>query len=346
VSTLTHKQKVQLVVGGLLAVALLAWFLHGQNWSEIGAAFGRAKIGYLVGLVLATVAAYLVRAARWGLLYRPLAKVPYRDLLSATYVGFMSALLVPRSGEVLRPYLIARKHPVSTSAGFATIILERLIDLITVLVLFALYLYILPLPEQQVRGPLLDRLRIVGAVVPLGAVAVLAVLVAFHLNPERALSISDRVLARLPERLSRPFRQLLKSFADGLAVFKAPAVLWLAIFAQSFVLWLLIAYGFYLNNLAFGIILPMHSTFLLLACLTVGVAIPTPGNIGGFHKAYQAAMVQAFLVPDEVASAAGIASHALTNLPVLFLGLAFLASEGLTMGKVAELAGSEGEKAS
>src|SRR5262249_50981247 len=106
VSTLTHKQKIQLAVGGLLALALLALFLRGQKWSEIGAAFAHAHVGYLAGLMAATIVAYLVRASRWGLLYRPLAPVPYADLLSATYVGFMSALFVPRSGEVLRPYLI------------------------------------------------------------------------------------------------------------------------------------------------------------------------------------------------------------------------------------------------
>jgi uncharacterized membrane protein YbhN (UPF0104 family) len=83
--------------------------------------------------------------------------------------------------------------------------------------------------------------------------------------------------------------------------------------------------------------LPFHSTFLLLAFLTVGVAVPTPGNVGGFHEAYLLAMTQAFGVPRETAAAAGIAGHALGNLPVLILGLVFLGREGLTMGRVAKM---------
>jgi uncharacterized protein (TIRG00374 family) len=338
-----HKQKLQLLVGFLLAAGLLAWFLRGQNWSEIAAAFRRANLTCLAGLVAATLICYAVRAWRWGFLYRPLAPIPFKDLHSATYVGFMSGQLVPRAGEVLRPYLIARKHPVGTSAGFATIILERLIDLMTVLTLFALYLYVLPMPEQQVRGPLLDRLKIAGAITFVGALAVLAVLIAFHVYAERALAVADRVLAWLPAIVARPFRQLLKSFGEGLAVLKAPPSLWLAIAAQSAIIWLSIAGGFYLNNRAFGIVLPMHTAFLLIAFLTVGVAIPTPGNVGGFHAFYLAAMSDAFGVPKETAAAAGISAHALTNLTVLVLGLVFLAGEGLTMAKVAELAGQEGE---
>jgi len=67
------------------------------------------------------------------------------------------------------------------------------------------------------------------------------------------------------------------------------------------------------------------------------VAVPTPGNVGGFHEAYLLALTQAFGVAKDTAAAAGIASHALTNLPVLLLGLAFLGREGLTMGKVAKM---------
>ena len=338
---MTHKQKLQLLVGFVLAAALLGWFLSGQNWSEIGAAFRRAHVGYLIGLVVATISSYAVRAWRWGLLYRPLASVPFKDLHSATYVGFMSGQLVPRAGEVLRPFLIARKHPVSTSAGFATIILERLLDLITVLSFFALYLYVLPMPAEQVRGPLLDQLKVFGAIAAAGAIVALFVLLAFHVYAEKALAVADRILAWLPAIVARPFRELLKSFGEGLAVLKAPAGLWLAIAAQSILLWLAIAVGFHFNNLAFGMVLPAQSAFLLIAFLTVGVAIPTPGNVGGFHAFYLAAMTEAFGAPKETAAAAGIAAHALTNLAVLAIGLVFLAGEGLTMSKVAELAGTE-----
>ena len=344
---MTHKQKVQLGVGFALAAGLLAWFLHGQNWAEIGNAFGRAKLGYLAGLIVWTVIAYVVRAWRWGYLYRPLARVPFKDLLSATYIGFMSALLVPRSGEVLRPYLIARRHPVSTSSGFATVILERLIDLITVLTLFALYLYILPPPAEE-RPELMELyLPLIGPLAVRGLagfaiLSLLAICLGFLFWADRAMKIADWVFGRLPTRIGAPLAHMGHSFGQGLAILNAPASLLAAIFGQSLLLWLSIAIGFHFNNLAFDIVLPFHSTFLLIAFLTVGVAVPTPGSVGGFHVAYQIAM-RCYGVSAAEGTAAGISAHALTNLPVLVIGLLFLAGEGLTMGKVAELAGGEAE---
>jgi uncharacterized membrane protein YbhN (UPF0104 family) len=93
-----------------------------------------------------------------------------------------------------------------------------------------------------------------------------------------------------------------------------------------------------LNNRAFGLDLPFHTSFLMVAFLTVGVAVPTPGTVGGFHEFYLLALTQAFGVDKVTAAAAGLACHALTNLPVLVLGLALLGREGLTMGKVADMA--------
>jgi len=101
--------------------------------------------------------------------------------------------------------------------------------------------------------------------------------------------------------------------------------------------WLSICLGIWWNNLAFGLSLPFHTSFLMVAFLTVGVAVPTPGAVGGFHEFYLLALTQGFGVDKGTAAAAGIACHALTNLPVLVLGLALLGREGLTMGKVADM---------
>lgn len=333
--TATHRRR--LAAGGVLALALLALFFRGVDWSALRAAFRSADALLLVAVVLATVVTYLARAWRWGYLLAPLARVPFRRLFSATVVGFMSGLLVPRAGEVVRPYLVARHHDLKISAAFASIILERLVDLITVLGLFFLYLYVLPPPAAQTKGPLLGVLRWGGALAALGAGAILAVLFAFHAHADRVMSMLDRLLYRLPARVAAPVSRALRSFASGLAVLQASPAHLLAILAQSLVVWLAIAASFYFCNRAFGLDLPFHSTFLLIAFLTVGVAVPTPGNVGGFHEAYLLAMTQAFGVSRDTAAAAGIASHALSNLPVLVLGLVFLGREGLTMGKVAEM---------
>jgi len=318
-------------------VLLLALFLRGVPWGVLGSAFRNAHRVYLVGVVLAAALTYMVRAWRWGDLLAPITRLSYSRLLSATIVGFAAGLLVPRAGEVVRPYLAARRGGVRTSAAFASIILERLFDLIAVLGLFGLYLYVLPPPKAQTRGPLLDVLKAGGAAAALAALGVGFLLVAFHFRAERVMSAIDRLLGRLPARIASGISQALRSFGEGLSVLQAPAPHLLKVLGQSFLVWLIIGVGFFWNNRAFGVELPLHASFLLVGLLTVGVAIPTPGMVGGFHEAYRLALTEVYGVDKTTAAAAGIAAHALTNIPVLFMGLWFLKHEGLTFGKVAEM---------
>jgi glycosyltransferase 2 family protein len=334
-------QRVRLAAGGLLALALLYLFFRGMDWSALGAALRGAHPGYLIGVMVTTVLLYAARAWRWGYLLAPLGRVGLADLFSATMVGFASGLLVPRAGEIVRPYLVSRRYPISTSAGFATIVLERVADLVTVLLLFGLYLFVLPVPPQQVQGPLLGFLKLSGLLTGAGVAVIIAVLWAFHAYADRALAFGDRLLKRLPHWLEAPLGHALRAFSEGLAVLQAPPAHLLAIFGQSLVVWLLIALSFHLNHLAFGLTLPFHAVFLLLAFLTVGVAIPTPGMVGGFHAFYLLCLTEAFGIPKGTAAAAGIAAHALANLPVLAFGLLLLGREGLTLGKVARMAGEE-----
>jgi uncharacterized membrane protein YbhN (UPF0104 family) len=345
-------QRGRLLLGALLAALLLALFFRGIDWAALGHALGSARPLPLLGLVLVTVAVYAARAWRWGDLLAPLGRVGYADLFSATMVGFASGLLVPRAGELLRPWLISRRHPIPTSAGFATIILERLIDLITVLVLFALYLFVLPVPVAEREGPVvfarwglrltsMDLVKLGGGVFFVGAVVALGCLAALHANPRGAVGWLERLLARAPRWLAEPLGRVLHAFLAGLAVLRAPASHLLKIALQSLLVWLLIALGFHLNHIAFGIDLPFRATFLLIAFLVVGVAIPTPGMVGGFHAFYLIALSGVYGIDRATAAAAGIAAHALTNLPILVFGLALLGREGLSLGRVAQVTRDE-----
>jgi len=329
--------RLRLAFGALLALALLALVFRGVDWQALGRALRTADSLFLAGVVLAALITYLLRAWRWGYLLAPMARVPLRDLFSATCVGFMTGLAVPRAGEIVRPYLIARRHPVSTSAGFATIVLERLFDLLTVLLLFAFYLFFLPVPAAQTQGPLMSVVKAGGAITGAVALVVLVLLVTFHARAEQAMAVCERILRVFPGWLATPAAGILRAFGGGLAVLKAPLPHLVAIVAQSFLVWLSIAFSIWICIRAFGVELPFHAAFLMIAFLTVGVAIPTPGMVGGFHAFFLVALADVFGASREVAVAAALACHALTNLPVLVLGLVFLGREGLSLGRVAEM---------
>jgi len=110
------------------------------------------------------------------------------------------------------------------------------------------------------------------------------------------------------------------------------ALLW------SFPLWLTICLGIWAVTVAFGFDVPFTGSFLLDAVLVLGVAVPTPGAIGGFHEAFRVAATAFFSVPDETAVAAAIVLHLFSIGPSLLLGLLFAAQAGLNLSGMRRLA--------
>jgi uncharacterized membrane protein YbhN (UPF0104 family) len=186
-------------------------------------------------------------------------------------------------------------------------------------------------------GAIDDALNTGGALAALGALGALGTLCWLTWKRGQALALFDRVFAKLPKKIGGALSRALHSFTSGLGVLQASPSHLAAIAGQSVLVWLLIALALHWSNRAFGIELPFHTAFLMLGFLTVGVAVPTPGMVGGFHYAYRVALTAVFGVDEATAVAAALASHALSNLPVLVLGLVFLGREGLSWGSVARL---------
>jgi uncharacterized membrane protein YbhN (UPF0104 family) len=108
--------------------------------------------------------------------------------------------------------------------------------------------------------------------------------------------------------------------------------------AWSFPLWLTIAAGIWSVAKAFQLAVPFTGTFLLMALLVVGVAVPTPGAIGGFHEAFRVGATMFYGAREEAAVGAAIVLHLFSIGPALLLGLWFAAREGLNLSGMRRLA--------
>ena len=84
--------------------------------------------------------------------------------------------------------------------------------------------------------------------------------------------------------------------------------------------------------------IPFTGSFLLIALLTLGVAVPTPGAVGGFHEAFRVGATMFYGAPDDAAVGAAIVLHLFSIGPSLLLGLFFAAQEGLNLGSMQRLA--------
>jgi uncharacterized protein (TIRG00374 family) len=281
--------------------------------------------------VVATFVTYVFRAWRWQALLQPLGRARFEPTFRATIIGFTAIFLLPgRVGEVLRAYLLAREEQLNVSATFATIIIERLLDLATVLLLFGVFL-VFAGTDSAIAG--FDTVKYLGGMASLASIAGLVLLFVCAGHPERLGRWTAALVRWLPARLGNALAEMVKSFAEGLAVMRRP---WPLIVAAvlSVPMWLSIAAGIWLASLAFDLTLSFIGSFLVVTFLVVGVALPTPGGIGGFEAMYQEALTRFFHADNDVAVAAALVLHAVSTIPVAILGVIFMARAGLTFGRL------------
>jgi uncharacterized protein (TIRG00374 family) len=332
------RSRVRSVLILAVTAGLLAFFFRGVDLAGVWAETRQANPWQLALAVVVTLLTYLLRTWRWQALLAPIGPTRFSTAFRTTVIGFAANLFLPaRAGEVIRPYLLARKEGLKPTATFATIILERLLDLATALLLFGAF--VLTVPDGVVSGgpEKFAHVKFWGSVAAGAALVGLALLFALAGHPERLGRAAGRIEAVLPARAARFVAQLVESFAEGLAVMRQPARL-VAALALSFPLWLSIAAGIWLTSQAFHITFPYSGSFLIMTLLIVGVAVPTPGAIGGFHAAYQIGVETFFAAPPDRAVGAAIVLHAISFVPVTILGVIFMAQDGLTFSGVQKIA--------
>lgn len=323
----------------ILAIALLGWFLRGANLADVWRHVRTANVGLLVLALVFVSTTFWIRAFRWQQLLGPIGPTRFRTVFRSGVIGFAALSILPaRVGDLLRPYLVARQDGLPFTSAFATIVMERVLDLIAVLALMAIYVW--GFADTSTWNPRfltpIHWSAAIGGLVSLALLGAMWVLASHPEKIERLVHSTDRVL---PRPVALRLGELARMFSSGFAVAREPraflfALLW------SFPLWIIIASETWAVTRAFDIALPFTGTFLLQLFLVVGVAVPTPGGVGSYHEAYRFGVTSFFGAPNDQAVAAAIVVHAIAFFPVLLLGLVFMAQDGLSFGRLKTLAGT------
>lgn len=329
---------VRTLVVLLLAAGLLVLFFYNVDLRGVAREIMHARLDWLV-LGLATMIANLaIRAWRWQYLLEPLGRPSFANAFRATAVGFAASAVLPaRAGELIRPYFLSRREKVSATSAFATIILERLLDMVTVLALLALYVFVLSPEMPAERALAFSAVKWAAALAAAGSLGGLAILFVMAGHPQRLGRALSRLEQVLPSTLAGLLAKVAEKFASGLVVIRKPGRLFVALML-SVPLWLSIAAGIWAVATAFDLAIPFAGSFLMIALLVVGVAVPTPGAVGGFHEAFRVGADTFFGASDQAAVAAAIVLHLMTVGPSLLLGLIYAAQEGLDIAGMKQLA--------
>lgn len=319
------------VVVAALTLALLTAFLRNASLGEVWRIVASARWSLVGAGVVCLFATYVLRAVRWQVMLSPVGRARLWPAFATTVIGFAASFVLPaRAGEVIRPWLLARREGLDPAAVFATIVLERMLDLVAVLLLLGLYLLMFDEGLARLDPAMFEAVRAGGLLAALGAIVGMAVLMVSARHPTTLARGIGWVTAWLPTRLRTVITGLTDAFVAGLAVVHDPGRLAAAV-AWSLALWLVIAAQIWVVSVGVGVALPPPGAVLVMAMLVVGVAVPTPGAVGGFHEAYRLGTTAFFGAANDHAVGAAIVLHAVGFVPTLIAGAGLMAREGLSL---------------
>jgi hypothetical protein len=326
----------------ILAIAILWWFGRNLNWIEVREAVADANWYLLAAAVLVVCLIYLLRAIRWGVLLAPIRVAKLNDLFIATTVGFGALFVFGRMGEVVRPVVLPMRDPqIRPSASLVTIMIERIYDLLAVVVVFGASLLWLTPPANLVAE--FDRVRIVGLVL-LGAVlAGVFALAVFRKNAARVTSWARQLLESrriIPARLTKAVVRLLEQLALALRVLVNARELAVTI-GWTALIWFGIAAANLLVLRAFGLEFGFTETVFVMGWALVGSLVPTPGGAAGaFHAATAGALI--FLgIAKETAAGVSIVMHLVDFGPALAFGLVYVIRGDINLERLRTLTSPE-----
>jgi hypothetical protein len=238
-------------------------------------------------------------------------------------------LLPARVGEFIRAFLLGSRAQISKTASFATIVVERVFDGFTVMVMFLVVLLLMPFPAGTASIFNQRNIKLVGFLSFIFYLSVLGTLLLMYFHNQRVNRLFDYLLKPFPPNLALKVRGKVDAFIFGLGILKNLRDIVIISFYSALV-WVITFLLIYFLFFPFGIHLSLLSAVFLTVILVFGVTIPSaPGFIGTFHWACAAALM--FLgVEANLAKSYAIILWFISFIPITSLGLFLLWKEGLS----------------
>jgi glycosyltransferase 2 family protein len=295
------------------------------NFGALLLALRDANWIYIIPAIAGITLMLLIKSWRWQIMFLPEHHVPFEAVLTAESAGYLASNVLPgRAGEAVRLVLLASAQPVGAARVLSTMVVERLLDTLSLLAVLALLLpFLNGLPEWM-----MSSVKALTAV----AVAATAMIIVLSFWKERALRWAHAVLRHI-RFLDKPgIYQAIEHLIDGFAALRGrrgPALIIL-----SFAVWAALILQVWGVKMAVAPTVPMTAMVFALLVSSLGMVVPsTPGYIGVFHGLVVLALAP-FGVSTTTAMGAALVWHAINYIVLSGAGLIMLAIHGTSLGQV------------
>jgi hypothetical protein len=327
---------------GLVYLQIRTW--KKFDWHTFWSTTDHIYWPYVLMAVAITWSLYALRAVRWKMFLKPVCNTTATRLLGPQFVGFTGLALLGRPGEMIRPYLIARKESLTFSSQMAVWLVERIFDMASVAIMFVVWGFIGDPLWDDVRSATLYHGRTLHVTVEWSAAFFLAgiiglatVAMVLRFSGEAVAKYLSAKLEPHSPKLAHGLKSKLLAFTDGLKTIHDFAS-FVQIFGLSIFMWLLVAACYWLVLHSYGgqlAMLGMPSILLLMVVSMFGSLIQLPGVGGGSQLATIALLNNVFHIDKEISVSCGMVLWAATFMSVIPVGLLIARREHISLRAVA-----------
>jgi uncharacterized protein (TIRG00374 family) len=334
-----NKKRIVLTMVVILVLAALTYLQfrtwRSFNWHVFFEQTREANLWRIASAVIIIYCGYFLRALRWQVMLRPIKKVSWARLISPTFIGFTALALLGRPGELIRPYLIARKERLPVSSQMAVWTVERIFDMGCFAILVAIDLIFAPSLQDL---PYFQEFRRAGFV--LISFITLVGIVAFLIwrNGHGIATFLERSLSPISVNVAKSISGKVRAFGKGLHTIRD-----LRSFAELLVLslglWLSIAFAYLQVTRAYPEPLrhmQLSHIILLMGFSIAGSAVQLPVIGGGSQLMTIVALEHVFKMPHELALSCGILLWLVTFVSSSPIGLLIARREHVNLVKLSE----------
>lgn len=306
---------VSIVVAGLFIWLAVRNIDMGDLWNQIQT----VTFYWLPFFIIVLLISHFLRTERWRLLLKKEQRnIPRSTLFAGVMLGYMLNNIVPRLGEVSRPVYVAKKHDLSSGNMLGTIVLERIIDVCTMLLLMVFIAFYISRDFgvlEQIFG-IENWSFYTYLIIPATLLFMIAGIISFY---KLLVWVDSKQI------ISNPFLQKViivsRSFGEGMIAIKnvdnwpmfllLTAGIWIGYIAMTYI-------PFYMLDLQGQFGLNIADAIVLTLVSSIGISIPTPAGIGSYHLLIQQSMWLLYSVPLVTALTYATVAHA-TSVLLIFL---------------------------
>jgi uncharacterized protein (TIRG00374 family) len=334
-----NKILISLAFGGAISAAALYLAFRNVPLSDLVRYLAAINYWWLAPAIVLIVLTFVLRVIRWQIILRSSQAIPFWQAFHPLMIGFMMNCILPgRLGEIARPVLLKNQSQIPMTTGLATVVAERLFDIVLLIALFgAVFSAIAEKPDLQVqfgdyilssktlqtiaagliRLSLALLLIMVLIIIPFVRNTLTRLLLAFSNLP----IFTKTKIQPIITKISKAGIQIMENFSQGLALVVQPWRLTSCIIL-TVMIWVLTVLIYFTISLGCpGIELTMWQWTTVMVIVCFFIALPSVPGFWGLWEAGGVFGLSLFGIGTKEAVGFTLVSHSIQLFPVILIGL-------------------------